>query len=236
MRILAVLFAMLICPQIGCARPAPELLFNGRDLNGWHLSQTNPHGLSRAWRVEDGVLIGGQDAEGVGGILLTDRRYGNVEVALEVWPDFGCDSGLFLRSSEDGAAYQVMIDYLEGGNVGGVYGERLEELDATPNPDWTKVWRRDDWNHVRARIEGTTPHIRVWINDTLITDWTDTANHAAGAAVDGAIGLQVHGGSRWRRGGRIRFRNITVRELSGPEATARTESEQAGAILLHSLQ
>jgi hypothetical protein len=218
---MAIVLAAFACAPTGCARPAPELIFNGRDLNGWHVSQTNHHGVSRAWRVEDGVLIGAQDEEGVGGILLTDRRYGDVEVALEVWPDFGCDSGLFLRSSEDGAAYQVMIDYLEGGSVGGVYGEGLAELDATPNPDWTTVWRPDGWNHLRARIEGAAPHIRVWINETLITDWTDTANHAAGGAVDGALGLQIHGGSRWRRGGRIRFRNIAVRELSGADTTKR---------------
>jgi hypothetical protein len=199
--------------QAGCAGAAPEPLFNGRDVAGWHVSATNHHGQTRAWRVEDGTLVGGQEREGVGGVLLTNRHYGDVEVALDVWPDFGCDSGLLLRSSEDGAAYQVMIDYLDGGNVGGVFGEGLEELDAKVNSDWVKAWRHNDWNHLRARIEGTIPHITVWINGAMITDWTDTANHAAGGAVDGAIGLQVHGGSRWLRGGRIRFRNITVREL-----------------------
>ena len=211
---LVVMLSTLALAQAGCARPVTEPIFNGRDLTGWHVSATNHHGQTRAWRVEDGVLVGEQEREGVGGVLLTNRRYADVEVALDVWPDFGCDSGLFLRSSEDGAAYQVMIDDLEGGNVGGVYGERLEELDAKLNPDWVKAWRPGEWNHLRARIEGTIPHITVWINGTMITDWTDTANHAVGGAVNGAIGLQVHGGSRWLRGGRIRFRNITVRELS----------------------
>ena len=196
-----------------CAGAGTEPIFNGRDLAGWHVSATNHHGQTRAWRVEDGALVGGQEPEGVGGVLLTNRRYRDVEVALDVWPDFGCDSGLFLRSSEDGAAYQVMIDYVDGGNVGGVYGESLEELDAKPSLDWMKAWRPSEWNHLRASIEGNVPHIKVWVNDALITDWTDTANHAAGGAVNGAIGLQVHGGSRWLRGGRIRFRNITVREL-----------------------
>ena len=31
---------------------------------------------------------------------------------MEVKPDWGCDSGLFLRSSESGEAYQVTLDYL----------------------------------------------------------------------------------------------------------------------------
>jgi hypothetical protein len=210
---LVVMLSTLALVQAGCARPVTEPIFNGRDLTGWHVSATNHHGQTRAWRVEDGVLVGGQEREGVGGVLLTNGRYRDVEVALDVWPDFGCDSGLLLRSSEEGAAYQVMIDYLEGGNVGGVYGEGLEELDAKPSSEWVKAWRPSEWNHLRVRIEGTVPHITVWINGTMITDWTDTANHAAGGAVSGAIGLQVHGGSRWLRGGRIRYRNIAVREL-----------------------
>src|SRR5262249_20177762 len=212
-RVLVVMLLTLASAQASCARAATEPIFNGRDLAAWHVSATNHHGQTRAWRVGGGGLGGGQGRGGVGGVLLTNRRYGDVEVALDVWPDFGCDSGLFLRSSEDGAAYQVMIDYLDGGNVGGVYGERLEELDSKPNPDWVKAWRPGQWNRLRARIEGNAPHITVWINGTMITDWTDTASHAAGGAVNGAIGLQVHGGSRWLRGGRIRFRNITVREL-----------------------
>ena len=77
------------------------------------------------FRVLDGILLGTQDPPGKGGILLTDKKYKNVEVFLEVKPDWGCDGGLFLRSSEAGEAYQVMLDYLPGGNMGGVYGERL---------------------------------------------------------------------------------------------------------------
>ena len=64
-----------------------------------------------------------------------------------------------------------------------------------------KVWKREDWNTVRARIEGDVPHITVWINDQQVTDFTDTANHAAGGATDGPIAIQMHGGTRtagWR--------------------------------------
>lgn len=221
MRSWTIMFTALACAQLACARIDQELIFNGRDLNGWHISETSQHGQSRAWHVEDGELIGSQDAAGAGGVLLTDRRYGNVEVELDVWLDYGCDSGLLLRSSEDGAAYQVMIDYLDGGSIGGIYGEGLEELHAPPSPGGVNAWRPSAWNHLRARIEGDAPHIRVWINETLVTDWSDTANHAADEASDGAIGLQVHGGSRWLDGGRIRFRNISARELPEPETAKR---------------
>ena len=51
---------------------------------------------------------------------------------MEVKPDWGCDSGLFLRSSEAGEAYQVTLDYLPGGSMGGIYGERLTGVGGPP--------------------------------------------------------------------------------------------------------
>ena len=86
-----------------------------------------------------------------------------------------------------------MLDYLDGGAVGGVYGERLEGVTAYA-PNWRPVWRGGGWNHLRARIEGDVPHIQVWLNGIRITDWRDTANHAADGAVDGMIAVQVHAG------------------------------------------
>lgn len=194
-------------------------IFDGRSLAGWHISTDNHHGATRAWTVADGVLSGTQDRPGHGGILLTDERYGDFEIALELRPDWGCDGGLFLRSNEAGQAYQVMIDYLEGGSVGGVYGEGLPGVDgnASRNPEWSRHWKKDDWNHLRVRIEGEVPHIQVWMNGQKITDWKDTANHAAGGARDGMVALQVHFSDtktpRWKLGGVHRYRNIVIRRL-----------------------
>jgi lysophospholipase L1-like esterase len=187
-------------------------IFNGKDLSGWHISQTNHHGTTQAWKVEDGAITGTQDRPGHGGILLTDKKYKNFEISLEVKPDFSCDGGLFLRSSEKGEAYQVMLDYLDGGAVGGIYGERLEGVRGV-SPNWRDYWTANQWNHLRARIEGDVPHIRVWMNGVQIVDWKDTANHLPGGATDGHIAVQVHAGNRWIPGGKHRFRNIQVREL-----------------------
>jgi hypothetical protein len=225
-------------------------IFNGRDLTGWHISTTNHHGTTPAYRVMHGMIVATQNPLGQGGILLTDKKYKNVEVYMEVKPDYGCDSGLFLRSSEAGEAYQVTLDYLPGGGMGGIYGEALTGVGgrgnapargaaaapaaaapATPAPPpvaggiplgsttpqgtaaWMKVWKREDWNSVRARFVGDVPHITVWINDQQITDFTDTANHAAGGITEGAIAIQVHGGTRWVPGGLWRWRTIAVKEL-----------------------
>ena len=210
-------------------------ILNGVDVAGWHVSKTNHHGTTPEFRVVHGVLVGTQNPPGKGGILLTDKKYRNVEIYMEIKPDWGCDSGLFLRSSEAGEAYQVMLDYLPGGNMGGVYGERLKDVnmggprlaDLSPaeraalmrqrNEGWQKAWKREEWNSLRARLEGVVPHITVWINDQLVTDWTDTANHAAGGAEDGMIAIQMHYSNektpRWTPGGFWRWRIIAVKEL-----------------------
>lgn len=199
-------------------------IFNGKDFTGWHISQTNHHGTTPDFRVIHGVIVGTQNPVDRGGILLTDKRYRNFEVYMEIKPDWGNDGGLFLRSNEQGHAYQVTLDYLPGGGMGGIYGERLQGVTGqgatapagTPAPAlkrWQDVWKREAWNSIRARITGDVPHIQVWINGELVRDWRDTANHAADGALDGMIAIQMHNGNRWIPGGMWRWRNIGVREL-----------------------
>lgn len=234
---LAAVTAPALWGQLGTIPEGFAPIFNGENLDGWHISKTNHHGTTPEFRVVHGLIVGTQNPRGSGGILLTDEKYKNVEVYMEVWPDWGCDSGLFLRSSEAGEAYQVTLDYLPNGGMGGIYGERLEGVGGPRsanlseeeqakraaerrerNSAWQKVWKREAWNSVRARIEGEVPHIMVWINDELITDFTDTANHAAGGAEDGMIAIQMHytneETNRWVDGGFWRWRNIAVRELA----------------------
>ena len=212
-------------------------IFNGKDLTGWHVSKTNHHGTTPDYRVVNGNIVGTQNPPGKGGILLTDKKYKNFEVYMEIKPDWGCDSGLFLRSSEAGEAYQVTLDYLPNGGMGGIYGERLTGVTnanvpaapANQTPEerqaaqraraavWQKAWKREAWNSVRARIEGDVPQIKVWINDQLVTDFKDTANHAANGATDGMIAIQMHFSDaktpRWVDGGFWRWRVIAVKEL-----------------------
>src|SRR3954449_1533443 len=108
-------------------------LFNGESLAGWHVSKTNHHGTTPDYHVLHGLIVATQSPLGRGGILLTDKKYKNVEVYMEVKPDYGCDSGLFFRSNEAGDAYQVTMDYLPGGSIGGIYGEGLQGVGGRGN-------------------------------------------------------------------------------------------------------
>jgi len=209
--------AATLAAQSSTIPPGFKSIFNGKDLSGWHISTDTHHGNSQAWRVENGVLSGGQDGPGNGGLLLTNRKYRDVEVYLEIRPDWGCDGGLFFRSNEKGQSYQVQINYLPKGEIGGISGEGLAPDGRTvalnKAPDWEKHWKKHDWNALRALIEGNPPHLVVWLNGAKVNDWTDSTNRAIGGAEDGMIALQVHGSKgSWIPGGLHRFRNIAVKE------------------------
>ena len=101
-------------------------LFDGKTLKGWHKNpQHIGHGTGGQWTVEDGVLAGQQDppGSGNGGILLTDQKFGDFELLIDMKPDWGVCSGLFLRGTDRGQCFQMMVDYHDKGNVGHIYGE-----------------------------------------------------------------------------------------------------------------
>lgn len=112
-----------------------EPIFDGRSLDGWH---KNPepigHGTGGHWTVEDGAIVGEQDppGSGNGGILLTDKKYGDFELLVDMKPDWGVDSGLFVRGNDRGQCFQMMVDYHEAGNVGHIYGEGIGGFNNRP--------------------------------------------------------------------------------------------------------
>lgn len=180
----------------------------GEDLAGWRISDSNGHGDTRAWTVSNGTLTGAQDREGNGGILLTEATFGDFVLELELNPDWGLDSGLFLRSTPSGQCYQIMIDYYEGGNIGGIYGEGTGGFHAGAS-DWEKHYKKDDWNTMLTLVEGNPPHIDVWLNGHHVMSWKGKERLLDDA---GHIALQVHAGDRYF-GKEARFRNIRIRAL-----------------------
>jgi hypothetical protein len=215
-------------------------IFDGKTLKGWHVSAKTGHSKASGnktggkWVAEDGALLGSQDIKGNGGILITDQAYGDFEVVLEMKNDFGPDSGLFLRCTEDGNAYQAMIDYHAKGNLMGIYGEG-HRLGGKPNfrnftfqdkvtdikedeaptklpvsPEkWPEFWKHGEWNELRARIVGNPPKITTWIKGVKFMEITDTEKRLDDK---GGIALQVHGGGDFRDQF-VRYRNIRVKIL-----------------------
>lgn len=224
----------------GKAEEGWKSLFNGKDLEGWHMSTQTGH--SRAsnhksagrWVVEDGAILGSQDIPGNGGIIVSDEKFSDFEIVLEMNNDYGPDSGLFLRSTEKGKCYQAMIDYHDNGTLMGIYGEggmsgrihvrNFNFLDAPhrvvpmkcdcPLPvlpeSFGKFWRHGQWNELRARIVGNPPAITTWINGVRFMDWKDSSvRHPH----EGHIALQVHGGGDFTKQ-YVRYRNIRIKPIT----------------------
>jgi hypothetical protein len=195
-------------------------IFNGKDLKGWHISRSSHHGTTPNIRAENGEILISQNPVGEGGILLTDKRYKDFELYLEARPDWQCDSGIFLRSNEDGNAYQITVDYLPRGSVGSFITEGIPALNGTgPRrpPDWEKIWKRDAWNSFLIRMTGLAPHVTIKMNDVEIVNYQDDKNHALGNVPDGMIALQIHytntTTARAKPHGTHRYRNVAIKEL-----------------------
>lgn len=199
-------------------------IFNGRDITGWHISRTDHHGSTPRAYVEEGVLKLAQNPYGQGGLLLTDKRYKDFELYLEVKAPWGCNSGIFLRSTEGGSAYQIELD--QGHGTGNLLGENMRVSQGARASGLASIWKNNDWNSFHIRMIGAVPHITEWVNGMEMWDVQEPRNDKIAGETDGFIGLQVHWSSTyepaqgsflmagaWKPGAVYEFRNIAIKQL-----------------------
>lgn len=164
------------------AKDSWQPLFDGKTLQGWH---KNPekigHGTGGTWRAEDGAITGEQDppGSGNGGILLTDRKFGDFDLKIDMMPDWGVCSGLFLRGNDKGQCFQMMVDYHDAGNVGHLYGEgttafntRAFDIDGRYDDDKKLIGITTSKEKSAAEagmLYSCTPE--AWIKAWKIDDW-----------------------------------------------------------------
>ncbi|HEX5105831.1 MAG TPA: DUF1080 domain-containing protein [Pirellulaceae bacterium] len=173
-----------LAPAFAYAAPSRDAwieLFDGQTLKGWHKNPTRiGHGDGGRWQVEEGTITGEQDppGSGNGGILLTDRKFGDFELLIDLKPDWGICSGLFLRGNDKGQCLQMMVDYHDAGNVGQLYGEGLggfntRTFDVNGKLEGEKLAAfTTDKHHTAAEVglvSACTPE--EWIKAWKIDDW-----------------------------------------------------------------
>lgn len=195
-------------PWVEETAPAEEeftKLFNGSDFTGWH-------GNLDWFRIEDEVIVAGSLEEAIprNEFLRTDRDYGDFELRLQFQLKGGdsANAGVQIRTAEIPDHHEVSGYQADMGNGwwGCLYDEsrRNRVLAGPAAAERGKMLRADDWNDYRIRCEGD--RVRLWINDVLTVDYTESDPEIAR---DGIIAVQVHSGpptEAW-------YRRIRILEL-----------------------
>ncbi len=188
-------------------------IFDGQTLTGWHkFDEMEGEGFGK-WIIQDGAIVGDQDPPGKGGLLVTDKLYGDYELYGEVMCTWPLDTGFFMRILPEGQMYQVTLDFRPTGEVGAIHGPGGF---YQHNFQGFSYWDPSDFNPVRVRIEGQPPRIQVWIRDQLITDFQDQLidGKTRFPEVKGHLAIQVHPGESWGPGSKVAFRNLKIKELN----------------------
>jgi hypothetical protein len=183
-----------------------RVLFDGKNLD--RFDQIG----SAKWRVEDGVIVGGQDGDPKrSGLLTTKDQFKDFELELEVMIDEHgkYNSGVYLRNEAGKGGrtgYQVNIGRGQAEEYfAGLYTDHW--LDKGDEHD--TIRKVLDWNRLRILAKGA--HIEVELNGQKVVDFTDT-NPAERFLRRGVIAFQTYGAEG--HAGWVKYRNIRVREIA----------------------
>jgi len=177
-------------------------IFNGKDLTGWKAEVSREF-----WRVENGVLIGENNAAKKGNMLWTEADYADFVIEFDVrWKsdtERGVDTGVEMRKPaiqlQLGISGSLKVDMTGSFYTGGkpAYPEVGQAKDAK------KLLKpQGEWNTFRIQAKGST--FTCWINGTKASEYTDAK--FSGAA---PLGLQIHPGVVMK----AEFRNIRAKPL-----------------------
>jgi len=195
---------LLVATAVSLAAAEPKLvpLFNGKDLTNFKGEESKGF-----WRIENGVLIGENDAAKKGNYLWTVKDYGDFVIEFDVrWTsttERGVDTGIEMRKPKIqlqlGVSGSLKVDMTGSFYTGGkpAYPEegQAKEVKNRMKPE-------GEWNTFRIQAKGDT--FTCWINGQKASEYTNVK--FAGAA---PLGLQIHPGVVMK----CEYRNVKIAEL-----------------------
>jgi hypothetical protein len=176
-------------------------IFNGKDLSGWQVPDPNPF-----WHVEDGVLVGENDASRKGHVLYTKNAYKDFILELEARWTGEIDSGIMLRRPELQLQIGISRSLKKDMTCSFYTNGREKYPEAGQAKELEKFLKPGDWNKIRLQAKGDT--FDVWLNGEKVVQYKDPR-----FPEPYAIGLQIHPGLKMK----IEFRNIRLKDLAEHE-------------------
>ena len=183
-----------------------KLLFDGKSLDGWKASEA-----PATFSVQEGCIV----AHGPRAHLfytgpVQNHDFKNFELQLEVKTFPKGNSGVYFHTAwldkgwpVKGYEIQVNNSHTDPKRTAGIYGIK-DNFDA--------VAKDGEWFTMRIKVDGR--RITTWVNEKLISDYTEEAkperpaNMAGRLLGRGTFALQGHD-----PGSRVMYRNIKVRPL-----------------------
>jgi hypothetical protein len=196
--------ALVVAAAVRASAAEPKLvpLFNGKDLSNFKADDSKAF-----WRVENGVLIGENDAAKKGNYLWTAKNYRDFVIEFDVrWKTEtarGVDTGLEMRKPsiqlQLGISGSLRVDmsgsFYTGGKPGYPEAGQAKQAKQLMKPE-------GEWNTFRIQAQGDT--FTCWINGTKASEYTDAK--FSGAA---PLGFQIHPGVVMK----CEYRNVKIAEL-----------------------
>jgi type 1 glutamine amidotransferase len=171
-------------------------LFNGENLNGWHLRNEG----KASWSVQNGMLVNIPD--GHGNDLVTDEKFRDFAVKYEYMVPKGANSGFYLRGR-----YEIQI--IDDGDAkepnphgnGAVYNTKaVSQLVSRKPGEWQTVYATMKGNKISVILNGVKVHEDVEVTKGTGSQLDDNVDQP------GPIFLQGDHGA-------VAFRNIRIKQL-----------------------
>lgn len=138
---------------------APVHLFNGKNLNGWRISNPNK---KNGWRADEGCLVNSTpkkdfSAYGDYGNLVTTKEFRDFELTIEYNVEAGGNSGIYLRGMYEAQVVDrdSKMQGIQG--PGAIFGRIAPSGNvARPGGEWNRYVLTLVDRHVTVSLNGTT--------------------------------------------------------------------------------
>ena len=223
---------MIVLATVACKKQTAEeegwvSLFDGTNLDAWrtYLKES----VEGDWQISDGALVYRPNPDSAHGMnnIITKKKYGSFELALEWKIEKDGNSGVFYGIMED---EKYVVPYMTAPEVqlrdyssnpefsdnkqmsGAIFGIIGPEKDvARPAGQWNELLLRVDRHENQGKVVLNGVDLFTYpvqgeewekmVKDSKFKDW-----EGFGIQKTGHIGLQDHAHEVW-------FRNIKIREL-----------------------